>query len=249
MYSIIIVDDEPWALKGIVNSCNWAEYDCEVVLQTTEPEEALYYIVNYKPDIVFTDINMYDLSGLDIMQEVRKQSVDSEFIIISGYSDFAYAKKSIEYGVFHYLLKPIDKNEISAVMEKLVSHLKNKKKNSNNSVDIDASIKIESKFSEILKYLNDHYQENITLSDLSLSFHYNPNYICELFKKNLEKTFSEYMLDIRMKKACELLVTTDDTIMNIALRVGYGDYSYFSKIFKKHYGITPLKYRKKNNKL
>ncbi len=244
MYSMIIVDDEPWVLKGIKNSCDWSKYNCEVVFETTEPEDALNFIINYKPDIIFTDINMYEVSGLDIMHEVRKQGIDAEFIIISGYSDFSYAQKSIEYGVFHYLLKPIDKDDINNVMEKLINHLKYKQMNKEHTNDNKSLIKTDTKFTKILKYIDEHYDENISLNDLSVSFHYNSNYICELFKKNLSKTFSEYLVDLRMKKACELLVTTDDTIMNIASQVGYGDYSYFSKIFKKHCGTTPLKYRK-----
>ncbi|MFD1906816.1 helix-turn-helix domain-containing protein [Paenibacillus rhizoplanae] len=70
-------------------------------------------------------------------------------------------------------------------------------------------------------------------------------YCCQLFKKNLGKTFSEYVAELRIRKARGLLQQTDLSIESIAIQSGYVDYYYFNKVFKKHCGMTPAKFRKK----
>ena len=92
-----------------------------------------------------------------------------------------------------------------------------------------------SSFNLILKYLNDHYNETIKLKDLSQKFFINKNYACYLFKHNTGMTFSEYLNKIRMDQAKELLVTTLSTIAEISDQVGYSDYFYFNKLFKKNF--------------
>jgi YesN/AraC family two-component response regulator len=82
------------------------------------------------------------------------------------------------------------------------------------------------------------------LKDLSAQFFINQVYCCQLFRKNLGKTFSEYVSELRIKKARELLKRTDLSIEEVAIQAGYVDYYYFNKVFKKHCGMTPAKFRK-----
>ncbi|MNL70879.1 HTH-type transcriptional activator Btr [compost metagenome] len=65
-----------------------------------------------------------------------------------------------------------------------------------------------------------------------------------MFKNNLGRTFSEYVAELRIRKARELLKQTDLSIEQIAVKSGYVDYYYFNKVFKKHCGMTPTKFRK-----
>ncbi|MFV0342417.1 MAG: response regulator [Anaerocolumna sp.] len=99
-------------------------------------------------------------------------------------------------------------------------------------------------FSKILWYVNQHYKEQIKLKDISQKYYINKNYACYLFKRNTGMSYSDYLNKIRMEHAKKLLVTTDQTIFEISELVGYIDYSYFSKAFKKKYGVTPTQYRK-----
>jgi YesN/AraC family two-component response regulator len=96
----------------------------------------------------------------------------------------------------------------------------------------------------MVKYIDKHYSSKLYLKDLSAKFFLNQVYCCQLFKKNLGKTFSEYVTELRINKACELLKHTEMSVEEVALRVGIMDYYYFNKVFKKQCGITPAKYRK-----
>ncbi|WP_261304192.1 response regulator transcription factor [Paenibacillus andongensis] len=100
-----------------------------------------------------------------------------------------------------------------------------------------------STFSAMLEYINEHFSEDITILGVSKRFKLNPNYISQLFRKELDKTFTEYMTGLRMSRASELLKTTSIPINEIAEQIGYKDYFYFSKIFKKMMGVPPRTYR------
>lgn len=100
-----------------------------------------------------------------------------------------------------------------------------------------------STFSVMLEYINEHFGEDITILGLSKRFNLNPNYISQLFRKELDKTFTEYLTGLRMNQAAVLLRTTSIPINEIADQVGYKDYFYFSKMFKKIMGVPPRGYR------
>ena len=108
MYRVLLVDDEIWSLKGLESSFEWEEEGFSVMERTTSSTEAMKFIEAERPDAVFTDIRMPELSGLDLLRNAREQGIESEFIIISGYAQFDYAQEAVKNGAFDYCLKPID---------------------------------------------------------------------------------------------------------------------------------------------
>ncbi|MDX9985728.1 helix-turn-helix transcriptional regulator, partial [Sphaerochaeta sp.] len=95
------------------------------------------------------------------------------------------------------------------------------------------------------EYLAQHYHdEMLSLEGVSEIVHLNSSYFSALFKKSIGQGFAEYVLDLRIKKAKELLSETNLGIAQIALQVGYHDPKHFAKIFKKTCQIKPIEYRK-----
>ncbi|OCT15243.1 DNA-binding response regulator [Paenibacillus pectinilyticus] len=478
MNRVIIVDDEPWAIKGIRNAFNWHEYGFEIVGQFTSAHKAIAFISEESPDLVFTDIRMPDISGLDLMRMTKDMGLDVDFVVVSGFAEFAYAQEAIRYGALDYCLKPLDMELADPLIEKLALHFSKKRSVRNNlilealtapdkselkrltpffdrisddyylrvvivytdsekkegqaikfgergqtlevefgsrktlyilksdkiselDVQLDAALFTASNiksigissistnydqmaklikeselaashtflneekgifeyepklnlvnpfidgiassmkentfedmddiaqrlmyffsfhhlgmgevvylwnqvvstlvgtyyeelkdmeldflnyaelkerfenfeslcsylndifnylkqrngqsmyesdknvyFTQMVKYIDNHYQDELYLKDLSVKFLINQVYCCQLFKKVLGKTFSEYVTDLRIKKACDLLKKTELSIEEVATKVGYSDYYYFNKVFKKQCGITPTKFRK-----
>ncbi len=101
----------------------------------------------------------------------------------------------------------------------------------------------------IIKYLDDHYQERIVLEEVSTRVNMSKNYFCRYFKQNFGKTFVEYLVHLRIEKACVLLEKKQLSILEVALEVGYSNISYFNKCFKQIVGMTPTRYRASQNKL
>lgn len=479
MYTIVVVDDEPWSLKGIHQVFQWEKEGFKPVLSTTNVEEALHFICNEKVDVVFTDIRMPEISGLELMKLSRERSIDSEFVFVSGFAEFDYVQKALKEGAFDYFLKPISQADAAALLKRLKNQLDHKRLH-HDVEDFDSLIEgrvspnelLESRihtlsgnyycalslivpekiteaiinklsvfssftefylgsgkyscvistalapdsympfvdsilsehpeicigistfsqdlqqipkllkeaeaarcelfikyrtgkfqyqksgngtakallanitklletsqyvellntlnnipdhmhknmlgihevlffwnqlvayltsnydeeqlgedlvfmeieqltlkfknleevceylktiflslnkerqplipedaadaFKALFIYINEHYQIDLSLTELSERYHIGFTYASSLFKKHIGKNFSEYISDLRMKKAVQLMSHSSLSIEEICFQVGYNDYYYFNRIFKKYYGMPPFKYRKQN---
>lgn len=481
MYKVMIVDDELWAIKGIRNAFDWDKYGFEITGQFTSPAKAWDAISEEKPDLVFTDIRMPGMSGLDLIRKAKGQELDVEFVIVSGFAEFEYAQEALRYGALDYFLKPVDLDLADQLIGKLSLYFSKKRDTRNNLLlealtsldqgelkslvpqlfdcasacyyralvlyfdheskdfrglsfledrpgyalkvesgprkilyalkaeertevekpwegialqgsgisaagtssissqyehigklikeadlaashffiggeaeffyyepklhlvkpciegihgivqsrplegelelaaglpgyfrdhrlgmnevvylwnqsvslllgsyyeelkdmeleflnyseikerfenfeslcsflqDVLAYIRqrnnrslqegdIQSCFNRLVAYIDQHFEQKLYLKDLSAQFFINQVYCCQLFKKNLGRTFSEYVTELRIGKACQLLQQTALSIEEIAIRTGFADYYYFNKVFKKVCRTTPTKFRKK----
>ena len=123
MYKAFIVDDDYGSVESIYNSINWNRLNITKVELIQNPTHIVERIISEKPEVVFIDIEMGDVSGLEIIKQLQEKKCGSIFVIVSGHDDFAYAKQAIEYGVIYYLLKPISNSEADNVTEKIFDAL------------------------------------------------------------------------------------------------------------------------------
>jgi two-component system response regulator YesN len=99
----------------------------------------------------------------------------------------------------------------------------------------------------VLLYIQQHFKRNdMSLNLLASEFHLSVSHLSKLFKEQMECNFIDYLMDVRMSKAREQLVETDDMIRTIAEQVGYSNVNSFVRIFKKMTGLTPTEYRAKH---
>ncbi len=124
MYKVAIVDDEIWVCRLIQKLIDWEELGLELAFVENDGESALERIIEEVPDIVISDIRMPDMDGIKMLESMREKRIESRVIIISGYPDFDYAKKVMQYGAYEYLLKPVDKDELKNVLIKVVGELR-----------------------------------------------------------------------------------------------------------------------------
>lgn len=126
MYVALVVDDEEIIRKGIVRKLERFFPGIEAAPAQENAIEALYYIQHHKVDIVFVDIRMPLLDGLEFVKRAREYRADIQFVIISGYTNFEYAKTAMQLHVKDYLLKPIDNAEFKEVTERIIQELDRK---------------------------------------------------------------------------------------------------------------------------
>ncbi|MBM7566212.1 response regulator transcription factor [Paenibacillus sacheonensis] len=119
MHKALIVDDESWVVESLKDLVDWERHGFEIIGQAHNGAEALALMKELKPDVVFTDIRMPEMSGLELIQRGRSLGLPILFVVVSGYAEFAYAQKAISYGAVAYCLKPFDDMEISGVLHKL----------------------------------------------------------------------------------------------------------------------------------
>ncbi|NOU97221.1 response regulator [Paenibacillus sp. LMG 31456] len=116
---ILIVDDEPIISLGLVKMVQTYTPAFTGIRTAMNGQEALKLIDELTPDIVLTDIRMPKMDGLSLCQSIHEHYERVQTVVISGYNDFEYAQKCMDYGVKHYLLKPVTKSDIHEVLDKL----------------------------------------------------------------------------------------------------------------------------------
>lgn len=123
MYKVIIIDDEAIVRSGIRTLINWKEEGFEICEEGRDGRDGLQKILDYQPELVLIDIKMPGLSGIEVIREAREHGFNGKFIILTGYSEFEYAKSAISLGVKAYLLKPINEHELMNYIKNIYTEL------------------------------------------------------------------------------------------------------------------------------
>lgn len=128
MYKMLVVDDEYLARIGIKETIDWASHGITIVDTAVNGKDGLEKIERYQPDIIVSDIKMPVMDGTELVAALYERSYDGIIIMLSGYNDFEYAKATLEKGVFKYLLKPVDNDELVSVVLQAVDKLNKQRK-------------------------------------------------------------------------------------------------------------------------
>lgn len=352
MYRVLVVDDEIYAVKGIIDGIDWKRLDVSEVFEAYHAREAKAILERVPIDLMICDINMPEENGLELLEWAKTNRPELETLFLTCHADFNYARKALQLGSCDYLLKPVAYDELEEVLQKNFSRILNKrssqksmesyrdyyiieeswkrllengdggeagrliedtmkwlashddnrgalikayqsilqtaiytlKKKGAPMEDINnPELSLEgheitctddrfrqwmgkivgivcndpaaggNKFqgksivSELKKYIQQNLNRKLTRDDLSEYVHLNESYLSRLFHKETGASLSDYILQERMKKASELIAETDNPIYGIANELCYDNFSYFAKMFKKVYNLTPQEYRKKYN--
>ena len=112
LLKLVIVDDEPILLQGLLNTYDWKSMGFQVAGTAQSGEQAIKVIEEVKPHVVLTDIRMKQITGLMVMEEIQKTELECLFIVLSAYRDFDYAQQACDLGAYAYLLKPIEDEKL-----------------------------------------------------------------------------------------------------------------------------------------
>lgn len=123
MYKVLLVDDEYMITEGLKRLIPFDKWDMEVVATANHADDALDYVREHPVDIVISDVNMPDKTGLEMIREMKELLPNAYYILLSGYQEFDYVKKAMNLNVVDYLVKPVDKLELERLLEKIASQL------------------------------------------------------------------------------------------------------------------------------
>lgn len=130
MLKVLIIDDEKVIRDGIRKVIKWENYDFYICGEAVNGRDGLEKVVLLNPDLILVDIKLPVVNGLEMVEMLRDRGNDCRVILLTGYSDFKYAKKAIELSVDEYLIKPIDEEELERKLVKLKDIIYGLKKNS-----------------------------------------------------------------------------------------------------------------------
>lgn len=126
MHKLVIVDDEYLVRLGIRETIDLAANGIEVIGDASNGKQGYEMIKELNPDLVITDIKMPIMNGVDLVKTLHKEGFNGEIVVLSGYKDFEYAKETFENGIFSYVVKPIDNDELLEVVLRAVAKLEQK---------------------------------------------------------------------------------------------------------------------------
>ncbi|WP_312115533.1 response regulator transcription factor [Brevibacillus reuszeri] len=233
---LLIVDDE-WLIADSLSSLEeWAERNIEVIGTASDGREALAYLDKTEVDLVITDIRMPDMDGLELLRQLHQRSPKIDVIVISGYEEFAYAKTALSYQAKGYILKPIDADELFAVVDQLAPL-------SLEPVEEAPKTYHETIVERALSYISANLGRPLSLKDAADQVHLTSHYFGQVFKSVIGDTFVNHLTRMRMERACELLKNTELKQYEVGFQIGYTDPKYFSRVFFQSYGLTPKEYR------
>jgi len=246
-FSVVVVEDEKLLAKNIAKKIEQVNHNFKVIQIVNNGEDALDFIKQQAPHVIFTDIQMPIMDGIELVKHIHEFNNYIKCVVLSGHDDFAYAKSAIEYGVFSYLLKPVDLDELTTVLKRLEITLlsyqdmfqTDQMPQKHSSDEIAALIK---------KYIEQNYQKPIDLNLIADYFSFSPSYLTKIFVKHVNITPSKYIMNYRVNVAKQLLGDSSLTVNMVANMVGYTDPFHFSKTFKQVTGVSPAAYREELGK-
>jgi len=119
-YKLLIVEDERWEREGLLDFLDWASLGIEIVGAARDGIEGWERALELEPDLIITDIRMPGMDGLEMAKRVKGAMPDTVIIVLTGFSDFEYARKALQTQVSHYVLKPVEEAELQRAVAESV---------------------------------------------------------------------------------------------------------------------------------
>lgn len=249
MYRLLIADDEKIERMVLYKTLYQNLGDQCIIFEAENGREAMEIYENERIQIAILDIEMPGINGIEVAQRIREKDKECSIIFLTAFDEFSYAKKAITVRALDYLLKPYDENELLLVVEEAMRMTDNYKRPSAPEPE-DAglsrntgSMRQSMVFEMIERYIQENYQQDISMQDAARTMNYSEAYFCKLFKQCFGKNFTSYLTEYRMEAAKKLLVQPMVNVRDVGKAVGYGDSNYFAKVFKRITGQSPTEYR------
>lgn len=254
--NLLIVDDEVQILEGILKGVRWELLEFQEVLTAKSYTQAIEIFQSHSVDILLSDIEMTDQNGLDLIEWVNEHFPETGCVILSCHDEFDFARQAVRLKCLDYVLKPIPFEMLTEVLKKAIESVREDHNQSllekygkaymKQMTDQVNGENQEDAVEQAIAYIKSHISDNITVETLAKMVYMSPDHLTRMFKKKFDQTVTEYMLQQRMMLAGELLRNKNMSVTMVSAEVGYGNYAYFIRLFKKFYGMPPREYQRAN---
>ena len=241
-FHCLLADDEALLRQSVIRRLSETDDRFHVVKECAEGKSALEALKKGGIQVVFTDIRMPEMDGLELAKEIHEHYPEIVTVILTGYADFEYAQEAIRQGVFDYLLKPVNVQDLERVLGRILLHFQ---KDYEFEEDDLSKRSAEEVVMCVEKYLKNHFREEIDFGALSEELGYSSAYVSRTFTRFRGESPVRYLTSLRMKEAKKLLAMTEESVARVGELVGYPDQFYFSRTFRKETGENPTEYRKR----
>lgn len=242
-FNALLTDDEELALKGLEEGVDWEELNFRKPFMSLNKEDAIRILKREKIDIVVTDIEMPNGSGLELIKWVVRNQPQTHAVIYTGHAEFSYAQEALRLGVDDYLLKPIPYDRLEEALKQIQKKILIQEKTVIVAPLEEENENLEEIIDKVKKLITENLSADLQRDELAAMVHVSPGYLGRSFKKETGMSLSDYITKKRLAMAKQLLAKTSLSITDISNRVGMNYASYFTKLFKEQTGMTPQEYR------
>ena len=249
--TVLIVDDQPDVVRGAKQGVDWKMLGIDRILTAYSVPEAESLLLSEQVEILLCDIEMPPRSGLELCSLIQDRKLATRCIFLSAHAEFSYAQEAVRRGGFDYILQPAPYSEIEKALARAIADIHEKgdlvhtPKSAREPADrINAYSGSKGPVAQAIEYIRQNIGRELNRMEIAEAVFLNPEYLSRLFKTETGGTLSEYITWEKMEQAKEMLRSTDIPIGIIAQKTGYTNFSYFSQVFKRYTGLSPLEYRK-----
>lgn len=249
--TVLIVDDQPDVVRSEEQYVDWKKLGIQRLLTAFSVSEAEKLLLSESVDILLCDVEMPPRSGLELCSLIQGRRLSTRCIFLSAHAEFSYAQEAMRLGGFDYILQPAPYCEIEAAVSRAIKDIQEKggstpAKSSQKAPAIQPTHYAGSSeaVSQAIEYIRQNIGRDLTRMDIAKAVFLNQEYLSRLFKTETGRTLSNYIAWEKIEQAKEMLRSTDIPIGIIAQKTGYTNFSYFSQVFKRSTGLSPLEYRK-----
>jgi YesN/AraC family two-component response regulator len=225
-------------LKELTKNPLFEECGYQIIGSSTDPIAAKKEIKKLSPDVVFTDLRMPGLSGVELVETLKEDGALCEFVIISAYEEFKSLQRFLRSNGFDYLIKPVSDEDLQSLLGSLAVSIAGKKQHSMTGAET-----LSPELNKITDYLKENMMSKHTLASVSEALNMHSKHISRLFTNYLGTTFVAYLTKLRMEEAAGLLRGTMKEISEISALCGFPDYFYFCRVFREYHFCTPKAFR------
>lgn len=233
-YKILLVDDDANFIDEFSEILD--EYD---IIKAYNGEQALTLLKNPNEiDLILLDVNMPGQNGTEVLKKIKALDPKLPVIMLTGFSTKDVAIEALKNHADYYIEKPTQIPQVKDIIQRLL--------NKKDGVDYVHQSGLKSKIERVMNFAERNNNKKIKLNDAAKLVFFSPKYLSRIFKQKTGRGFNEYKLELRMKKAKELLDNTEYTIYQISYDIGYENVESFIRMFKKINGITATEYRNRS---
>lgn len=246
-YKLLIAEDEPIERDALSKTLNTHLGEYITIHAAGSGSDAVELFHRESPEIAILNIEMPDISGLDVAKTIRESGKLCAILFTTDQDRFSYAKQAIALRALDYIPKPYDREKLILSVQEAIQNLGRwgtilpdaHPEPEETPEDTRLAIVRE----DISAYIDAHYMEELSMKNVAHAMNYSDAYFCKLFKQCFHVNFSTYLNEYRIGKAKEMMRNPRITIKEISISCGYTDSNYFARVFKRITSRTPTEYR------
>lgn len=251
MYKVMLVDDDRVARAVCANMPSWRKAGFSISYEADSGVSALEILrTKNDVDLVFTDIRMSRMDGIDLLKRIRKEGINVFVVLMSLYREFEYAREGLKYGAVDYIMKPISESALDETLESVRICLNESKNNETVRnivtacfVEVDANMK-DPFIINLCDLLTEKLAETPSMDNFADEMGFSKDYFGKMVKHKTGLSFSKLFTRMKMLYAKELILSGKYKFYEISDVLGYANPDYFTRVFKNEFGCSPAEFKK-----